>query len=101
LEEHPFTHYFIFDKLVKMGNTTIKDVDTELCNDTQYSDLKKDVYQKLFNHFKTSDIIHLSGYRWHSYYRVMLVNILKELDNDMSNKIELTYGVYDWNTHKF
>jgi hypothetical protein len=101
LEEHPFIDYFIFDNLIKMGNTSDVELDGELCSNPKYSDLKKDIYEKLFIHFNSADIIHLSGYRWHSYYRVMLVNILKELDINKANKIESTYGSYEWNTHKF
>jgi hypothetical protein len=89
LETNRFEDIFVFGDLVQMGKT----------NNEPNTDLKKDVYEKLLNHFNSSDIVHLSGYRWHSYYRILLVNILKELDIVMYEQIKSTYGSYDWNTH--
>jgi hypothetical protein len=63
--------------------------------------LNEEVYEELLNHFKSSDIIHLTGYRWHPYYRILLVNLLKKIDNQMEKKLRLTYGEYNWNTHSF
>ena len=91
LETNRFEDIFVFGDLVQMGKT----------NNEPNTDLKKDVYEELLNHFNSSDIIHLSGYRWHSYYRIILVNILKELDIVMHEQIKSTYGSYDWNTHTF
>ena len=101
LEETKFDDYFVFGDLVKTGNTSDDIVNTELYNNPSYSNLNKDVYEKLLNHFNSSDIIHLSGYRWHSYYKVMLVSILKNLDMSMHELIKSTYGSYNWNTHTF
>jgi hypothetical protein len=70
-------------------------------NNEMDNDLKKDVYDELLNHFNSADIVHLSGYRWHSYYRIILVNTLKYLDMQMHEKIKSTYGSYAWNTHRF
>jgi hypothetical protein len=61
----------------------------------------EDETEELLNHFKSSDIIHLTGYRWHPYYRILLVNLLKKIDNQMEKKLRLTYGEYNWNTHSF
>jgi hypothetical protein len=101
LEETKFDDYFVFGDLVKTGNTSDDIVNTELYNNPSYSNLNKDVYGKLLNHFNSSDIIHLSGYRWHSYYKVILVSILKNLDMSMHELIKSTYGSYNWNTHTF
>ena len=101
LEETNFNDYFTFDELIKFDNTNDNAINKELYSNPSYSNLKKDTYQNLLNHFTSSDIIHLSGYRWHSYYRIILVNILKELDIHMHEKIKSTYGSYDWNTHTF
>jgi hypothetical protein len=91
LETNRFEDLFIFGDLVQMGKT----------NDEGYGDLKEEVYEELLNHFTSSDIIHLTGYRWHSYYRILLVNLLKKIDNHMEKKLRLTYGEYNWNTHSF
>jgi hypothetical protein len=91
LETNRFEDLFIFGDLVQMGKT----------NDERYGDLKEEVYEELLNHFTSSDIIHLTGYRWHSYYRILLVNLLKKIDNHMEKKLRLTYGEYNWNTHSF
>jgi len=91
LETNPFEDLFVFGDLVQMGKT----------NNEPNTDLKKNIYEQLLNHFNSSDIVHLSGYRWHLYYRIILVNILKELDIVMHEQIKSTYGSYDWNTHTF
>ena len=74
-----FNDYFTFDKLIKFGNTNDNATNKELYSNPSYSNLKKDTYQNLLNHFTSSDMIHLSGYRWHSYYRIILVNILRTM----------------------
>ena len=91
LETNRFEDIFVFGDLVQMGKT----------NNEPNTDLKNDVYEQLLNHFNNSDIVHLSGYRWHSYYRILLVNMLKELDIVMYEQIKSTYGSYDWNTRTF
>ena len=91
LETNRFEDLFIFGDLIQMGKT----------NDGGYDDLKEEVYEELLNHFKSSDIMHLTGYRWHPYYRILLVNLLKKIDNHMEKKLRLTYGEYNWNTHSF
>lgn len=101
LEETNFNEYFTFGEFIKFGNTTDNIVNQELYSNPSYPNLKKDIYQKLLNHFTSADMIHLSGYRWHSYYRIILVNMLKELDIHMYDKLRNTYGSYEWNTHTF
>ena len=86
-----FEDLFVFGDLIKGGKT----------NNEEYSDLNEKVYNELLNDFKSSDIVHLSGYRWHLYYRILLVNVLKQLDIQMHESIKSTYGSYDWNTHTF
>jgi hypothetical protein len=91
LETNRFEDLFVFGDLIKGGKT----------NNEGYSDLNEKVYDELLNDFKSSDIVHLSGYRWHLYYRILLVNVLKQLDIQMHESIKSTYGSYDWNTHTF
>ena len=91
METKRFEDLFVFGDLIKGGKT----------NNEGYSDLNEKVYDELLNDFKSSDIVHLSGYRWHLYYRILLVNVLKQLDIQMHESIKSTYGSYDWNTHTF
>jgi hypothetical protein len=91
LETNRFEDIFVFGDLVQMGKT----------NNEGYGDLNEKVYDELLNDFKSSDIVHLSGYRWNLYYRILLVNVLKQLDIQMHESIKSTYGSYAWNTHTF
>ena len=91
LESNRFEDLFVFGDLIKGGKT----------NNEGFGDLNEKVYDELLNDFKSSDIVHLSGYRWNLYYRILLVNVLKQLDIQMHESIKSTYGSYDWNTHTF
>ena len=91
LETNRFEDLFVFGDLIKGGKT----------NNEGFGDLNEKVYDELLNDFKSSDIVHLSGYRWNLYYRILLVNVLKQLDIQMHESIKSTYGSYDWNTHTF
>jgi hypothetical protein len=101
LENHNYNDFYVFGDLIKGGNTAMPDVDIEIKSNHNYSSLDITTYNRLFEYFNCADIIHLSGYRWHPYYRILLVNLLKKIDANMEEKLRLTYGEYDWNTHSF
>jgi hypothetical protein len=103
LDNHKFEDLFVFGDIIKMGRTGVSEIDNAIHSsfDMDSSSLHLNVYNEVVKHFKKSDIVHLSNYRWNSHYRILLVNLLKQLDEDMSTKIESTYGSYKWNTFNF
>jgi hypothetical protein len=97
LEEKSFYNDIsTLDKILASGYVSNSEYDEQILNCDDYEKLNKDTYLIVKNHFTKSQAIHLSGIRFKLYYKVLICNLLNEMDINILNNVKNSFGNFKW-----